>query len=282
MTYTLSLVAAAGCALCNGVAAILQKMSADNEATVSGLDAGLLLRLVKNTPYVLGLVLDILGWILTFLAVRTLPLFLVESIVAANIAVTALIERFVMHRSLPKKSYVTILVMLVGLVLVSLSAAPETSKVLSGAALWSLFVIPFIVALVAIFVARNSSARAATIVAGLGGISFGLTSVASRVFREAHPFWHNVYNPAIIMLVIAGILGIFLFSVALQRAAATIVNASMTATQTLIPSLIGITVLGDSARHGTWYLVVLGTLITTAAAVALSLQYTPASHPHTS
>jgi drug/metabolite transporter (DMT)-like permease len=275
MTYTLSLAAAFGCAVCNGVAAILQKVSADREDNVKGLDAGLMLKLVKDLPYLIGVMLDVSGWILTFIAVRYLPLFLVESIIAANIAVTAIIERFLLRKPLPGTAYITIGFMLLGLVLVAISAAPASAGTLSLAETCVLFVIVAVVILAGAFFAKNSSPRSATILAGLAGISFGLTSVASRVFRPAHPLWHNLYNPYISILIIAGTLGIFLFSVALQRAHATVLNASMTATQTLIPALIGIVLLEDKARAGHWVYVILGTSITTGAAILLALQYNP-------
>jgi drug/metabolite transporter (DMT)-like permease len=276
MTYAVSLTAAFGCAVCNGVAAILQKVSADREQKVTGLDAGLMVKLFQDVPYLAGIILDILGWMLTFIAVRHLPLFLVESIIAANIAVTALIERVVLHKPLPGTSYITIGFMFVGLILVAVSAAPDTARMLTRTEAISLFVLLATVALAGLFTARNASGRAAAVLAALGGIAFGLTSVASRVLTPAHPLWHNIYSPYIIMLILAGILGIFLFSVALQRAHATILIASMTASQTVVPALIGILLLGDSARSGRWSLVIIGTLLTTGSAVLLALGYNPA------
>lgn len=275
MTYAVSLAAAFGCAACNGVAAILQKISADREDTVTKLDARLMLKLIRDVPYVLGIILDVSGWILTFIAVRYLPLFLVESIIAANIAVTALIERFVLHRPLKHAAYALIGSMLAGLIIVAISAAPGPAHALTNTETWGVLAIPIPVALAAFVLAKKPSARAATVLAALGGIAFGLTSVASRIFKLYHPLWHNLYNPYLITLVVAGGLGILLFSTALQRAHATIVNASMTAAQILVPTIIGILFLGDSARHGRWDLVILGMFITTGSAIFLALQYQP-------
>jgi hypothetical protein len=93
--YLFPLLAAFGCSMCNGTAAVLQKISADKEKNVQSLDTGFLLRLAQDKPYIVGVLLDILGWLFTLYAVQNLPLFLVEAVIASNIIVTAFLERFI-------------------------------------------------------------------------------------------------------------------------------------------------------------------------------------------
>src|SRR3954469_23577154 len=83
-----ALVAALGCAVCYGTGSVLEQVGARRERTATSIDPRLLLRLAGQAPYVAGLALDGVGWALSLLALRTLPLFLVQSAVAASIAVT--------------------------------------------------------------------------------------------------------------------------------------------------------------------------------------------------
>ncbi len=66
---------------------------------------------------------------------------------------------------------------------------------------------------------------------------------------------------------------------ALQRAQATVVNATMTSSQTLIPTVVGIVFLGDSARHGLWSLVAVGIVLSVGGVVLLALSHEVAPQP---
>lgn len=257
----LPVVAAFACAVCNGSAAVLQKISADKVQNVKSLDAGLLWRLFQNKPYIFGIGLDLVGWILTLYAVQYLPLFFVESILAASIVVAAILERVTHHKLLPRRAYAAIGIILTGLVLLALAASPERAEPISQSLKLIIVLSAIPLAGLGWLFARRSSNRAALLLAAVGGFSYGITSVIGRIFTFSKPFWHTVYSPLIFGLIASGALGILLFSTALQRAQATTVNAVMTASQTVFPAIIGIAFLGDSARNGLWYLVVCGGLL---------------------
>ncbi|MDL2341479.1 MAG: hypothetical protein QFB87_00155 [Patescibacteria group bacterium] len=256
--YILPLIAALLCAVCNGSAAVLQKISADKEKNVQSLDAGLLWRLAQNKTYLAGIVLDILGWVFTLYAVHYLPLFLVEAIIAANIVFTALLERFVRHQALSRKAYTAISIILAGLVLIALASAPEKAHPISRFIELLILLSPLPIALAGLLLARSKRYIACIGLAALGGLSFGDTSIIGRIFSPSIPLWHTLYSPQVFALIASGTLGVLLFSIALQRAQATIVNATMSASQTLIPALVGIVFLGDRARGGLWYLIFVG------------------------
>ena len=267
------MIAAFACAICNGTAAVLQKISADKEKNVSSLDARLLWRLIQNKPYLVGIVLDFLGWIFTIFAVQYLPLFLVESIVAAGIVVTALIERIFRHQKIRTKSYLAIAVIVVGLILLALASSPEKAEPISNTLRWLIIFAPILVGLVGYVLARSKNYRGAISVAILSGVAFGGTSVIGRIFKLSQPVWHTVYSPLIFSLIISGTLGILLFSIALQRAQATIINATMTTSQTLIPAAIGIIFIGDTARNGMWSYVFFGTFLALGGVAFLALSH---------
>ena len=85
-----------------GVANLLQSVAAANTTSHETLDPKLLVRLARHQTYVLGLLCQVLGFVLAFLARRDLPLFLVQASVAAGLGVTAVLGVLVLHWRLPK------------------------------------------------------------------------------------------------------------------------------------------------------------------------------------
>jgi drug/metabolite transporter (DMT)-like permease len=133
MSASLALVFALGCAVCYGVGSVLEQVGARRERAATSLDPRLLLRLAKQLPYLAGLGLDGVGWVLSLLALRVLPLFLVQSAVAASIAVTAVVARMVLGTRLGRVDAAAIAVIVVGLVLLAVAAAPDASRPVSAA-----------------------------------------------------------------------------------------------------------------------------------------------------
>src|SRR6516164_2580985 len=93
-----SLTAALIAALCYGIASVMQAIAvreASNrphaDAAGGGVDPGLVPRMLRQWRFVASLLLDTLGFIAQLVALQRLPLFAVQAIVAANLAVTALI-----------------------------------------------------------------------------------------------------------------------------------------------------------------------------------------------
>lgn len=267
----LPIVAAIACAVCNGTAAVLQKISADTVKTARSLDAGLLWRLFQNRLYVFGIVLDIFGWLLTLYAVQNLPLFLVESVIAASIVVTALIERVVRHAQLSWQAYSAIGLIIFGLILLAVASSPEKAEPVSETLRIVIALSPLPLFLLGVVAARQKNNRSAFILAAISGLSFGATSVMGRIFDASRPLWHTIYNPLLLGLIVSGTLGVLLFSTALQRGAATTVNATMTASQTIIPAIVGIVFLGDNAKQGLWYMATFGVILALGGVTALAL-----------
>jgi hypothetical protein len=208
-------------------------------------------------------------------AVQYLPLFLVEALIAANIVVTIFIERIFLRGRVGKRIYLATGVILCGLVALAFSATPERADPITSTVKWIIILSPCIVGLLGYVVARSNTYVSTILLAGLSGLAFGQTSVIGRIFVPSHPLWHTVYSPLLLGLAVSGLLGIWLFSTALQRARASIVNAAMTGAQTLIPSVIGIALLGDEPRNGLWFLVILGTALVLSGVSILALRPDP-------
>ena len=78
---------------------------------------------------------------LSIAAVRTLPLFVVQSIVASFLAITAVLGAFTLHMPLRRFDKVGLVVVIGGLVLVGLSAAEDRAVDVSSAERWGVLVV---------------------------------------------------------------------------------------------------------------------------------------------
>jgi hypothetical membrane protein len=176
------------------------------------------------------------------------------------------------HQFIERRSYLAISIILVGLLLLALSSTPERAHSISHTLRWLIIISPLPIAAVGVFLARAKNHKSTIGLAALSGIAFGSTSIIGRIFSFSKPAWHTVYSPLVIAIIASGILGILLFSTALQRLNATAVNATMTASQTLVPAVVGIVFLGDHPRNGLWDVVVLGGLLTLGGVLVLSIK----------
>ena len=270
MPFGLALIAAFGCSLCIGVAAVLEKVSADREARVSSLQIGLLLRLLDDWPYVLGLALDGASFLLTIVAVQNLPLFVAEPVIALNVMITALIERLLFERRLRGVAWVAIVGILAGLSLLALSGGPERARTAAAAVRWTVILLPLGVAGIGAVVATRKGHSATIGLGVLDGVAFGGTAVAGRMLVVPHQFWQILLSPLLWAMLAYGLVGLLLFTIALQRSHASVIGASTTAAQSIVPIVVGIAFLGDTPRNGAWAVAVAGMVLTLAGTLAVA------------
>lgn len=271
MPFGLALLAAFGCSLTSGVAAVLQKVSADQEERATSLRIGLLWRLLDDWPYLLGLGLDGGSFLLTIVAVQNLPLFVAEPIIAINVVITAVIERLAFQRRLRVTAWVAIAGILVGLSLLAVSGAPEKAHTAAVAVRWAVILLPLAVAGIGAVVAGRNHHSATIALGVLDGVAFGGTAIAGRMLVVPHPFWQIVLSPLLWSMAAYGLVGLLLFTIALQRSHASIVAAATTVAQSVVPIVVGIAFLGDSPRDGAWGLAVAGMLLALAGTLAIAL-----------
>ena len=127
-----SLVAAVVAALCYGVASVMQAVAvreASNrsraQASEGGLDAGLVPRMLRQWRFVASMFIDLLGFIAQLVALRRLPLFAVQAMVAANLAVIAVLDAIVFRATPSARERLAVLGVVVGVGLLGSSAGAE-------------------------------------------------------------------------------------------------------------------------------------------------------------
>jgi drug/metabolite transporter (DMT)-like permease len=257
----LAVSAAIGCALCNAFAAILQKVSSDKVGAIKSYNVSVMLRLFRQLPYAAGIVLDLLAGIFTLIAVNRLPLFIVQAIIASCVVLTAFLEQLLLKRKLGRQIYSAAAVALVGLGCLALASHSEKTASVGVPVKDSIVAAPVLLLAVGAIVLKVKSRLSTFVLAGLSGAAFGGVSIIGRLLVYPNPLWMVAKNSLFLALLVYGALGVFFFTTALQRTLATVVNGVMTSAQTLIPLLVGIIFLGDTARNGLWALVWIGCLL---------------------
>src|SRR5260370_3089835 len=114
-----------------GVANLLQSIAAAKTTEHDTLDPKLLMQLARHRVYLAGLLCQIAGFVLAFLARRDLPLFLVQSAMAAGLGVTAILGVVVLKWKLPIAEIGLLVVLCGGLSALVVAAEPHASRQLN-------------------------------------------------------------------------------------------------------------------------------------------------------
>ena len=134
----LALVCALAANVSYGIGTVLQAAGARRTSTSEHLDVMLFARLSRQLPYLAGLGLDAIGFVASIVALRTLPLFVVQAAIAGSVGVTALASVFAFGFRLRASDVRAIGVLIVGLVLLGASAHGEHAAHLSRLGGWLL------------------------------------------------------------------------------------------------------------------------------------------------
>ena len=265
----LGLACALFAALAYGSASVLQGVAAQRAESGAGLDPRLMVRLARSVPYVSGLSLDAAAFLASLVALRTLPLFLVQSAVASSVGVTAIIAAIIGVR-LRGREVVSLVVLGAGLLLLATSALPEQGTPLPLASRWAMLASVVLLALAGAMVARRGGRSSSPALAVLAGLAFTVVAVAARSLSVPSPLWHALADPGLWAIVAHGALGMLLFTTALQRGSLTTAVAVTFAVETVVPASIGLAFLGDTTRPGYAPIAAVGFAFTIAGTLALA------------
>lgn len=264
----LSLAAALGAAIAFGVAAVLQAIGTSRASAPTGADPRLLLLLLRQPMFLGALALDGGGFALHVLALRSLPLFLVQSVVASSVAVTALVAARVFRAALTPAQWGAIAGVCAGLAVLGTSAESLTGTA-TGTPLRLGLLAGVLATAVAGPAATRLPGRAGAVVLGLvGGVDFGIVAVCARVLPGT--VGALLTDLASYVLLLAGLLAFLLYSLAMQRGSVTTTTAALVITQTGIPAVLGVALLGDRVRPGWAVPAVLGFVVALAGTALLS------------
>ena len=253
-----------------GIGTVLQTVGARRATSSQHLDVMLFARLGRQLPYLAGLALDGVGFLASVIALRRLPLFVVQSAIAGSIGVTALAAVFVFGFRLRASDIVAIVVLLVGLALLAVSAGTQEVAHVSHLGGGLLLAGVLVVMLAGVGAARLPDPKGGIALAACAGLGFTGTAIAARTLHIPHHLWHLGAEPVAIALVLYGVLAMLLFATALQRGSITAISAVTFAVETIVPSIIGLALLGDRTRPHFELVAVAGFGFTVGASLVLA------------
>jgi hypothetical protein len=216
--------------------------------------------------------LDFVGFGLGALAARLLPLFLSQTVISANLIITAILSVKLLGIRLTRAEWISVGVVCSALVLLASAAGPEGSGHTPIATHWWLLAISLLLMAGGTVLVRLLGARAAILAGLLSGLGFGALGVGVRVLNGIDPFELGTLltDPALYAILVAGIGGMYLHTVALQIGSVNAATAALVVGETVLPGMIGVWWLGDASRPGFAWLAVTGFVLAVTGAVAVA------------
>jgi hypothetical protein len=204
-----------------------------------------------TVPFLIGFIFDIVGFIATLASARLIPLFLSQTIISARLVATALLAMVVLKVGLSTRDSIAGAVVVFSLILLAVSAGREGADDMWWMH-WAVLVAGLGLFGLGLVVMRTMRRHIAAATGLIAGAVFGVMAVASRILDGVSPFEPGVLftDPALYALLLSGMGGFYLFTVALQTGSVNGAAAALVVGQTVLPGAVGLIFLGDLVRDG--------------------------------
>ncbi|WP_242641020.1 hypothetical protein [Streptomyces kasugaensis] len=281
----IGLLTAVAASVCYGTGSVLQavgsRKSARREAAAAsttgvtqhgGPSLSSTAKAAVTWEFMVGTILDFIGFGLGALAARLLPLFLSQTVISANLVITAVLSIKLLGIRLTRPEWTSIAVVCSALVLLATAAGPEGGGNTPITTHWWLLAASVLLIGGGILIVRLLGGRAAILAGLLSGLGFGALGVGVRVLNGVDPFHLSSFlgDPALYAILVAGIGGMYLHTVALQIGSVNGATAALVVGETVVPGILGVLWLGDASRPGFAWVAILGFLVAVAGAVAVA------------
>ncbi|MEO9013896.1 MAG: hypothetical protein ABI275_01095 [Terrimesophilobacter sp.] len=237
---------------------------------------------VLTSAFIAGMALDVLGFAGSVVSARLIPLFLSQTIISANLVVTAVLGIAVLRVRLHHRDWAAIATVIVSLCVLGFTAGHRGAPTSNMGMHWGLLVASLTILAAGVVLIRLLGARAAVPAGLIAGLVFGSTAIAVRVLDGVDPLRFDLLlkDPALWTIAIAGLGGFYLFTVALQLGSVNGAVAALIVGETVVPGIIGVVLLGDTAQRGLGWLVTVAFVGAVGGAVAVAI-LGAADHAHT-
>jgi drug/metabolite transporter (DMT)-like permease len=261
--------AALAAAVLFGSASIVQATAVRRIPRSAGLSTRLVVELLGQPLFLIAMAMNLVGFSLHLVALRSIPLFLAQSGIAASLAVTALLAVRVHDDRLERADWVAVAGTCVGLALLAASSGSVGDETASGTFIVGLYAGLTVLATGGFLASRMQGAVSTELLGLLAGFGFAGVSVSARVLPGLAPAT-VVAAPSAYALAISGALAFLLYSVALQRGSVTGATAPMIVSQTVTPAAVGVLLLHDGIRPGWLPIAAIGFVVTGLGALQLA------------
>jgi drug/metabolite transporter (DMT)-like permease len=263
--YVLAVLGAIG----SGAGSVLESLGVRKAGAYGG-NRSDLSKVARQPIYWIGILVDIAGFFSAAVALHRLPLFLVQSVLAFSVGITALISR-AMGISMPKPGWWALGFSAVGLVTLGLSAQPGPAEPLPAVWRVGLLFVAVVVGVIVLFAPRISRPSLRTVATAFGaGLGFAAVAISARTLPPVHELADVLGEPAAWAIVVNGFVAMIAFARALQLGSATAVSAVLFTTNTVVPATIGFLVLDDRIREGFVAAAAIGFILAIGGAVTVA------------
>lgn len=235
MTLVAWVCAVAGC-VGYGVASVLQSVGA---ARASGP------AVMLQPLYVVGLVCDGLAWAVSLVALRVLPLFVVQSVLAGSVAVTVVLAWKVLGTRLRPRDGVAIGVMAVALGALA-AAFPASGAPAHRTTAWLLVALAVLLVATAASYARGGS----VLLAALAGAAFAGAAVGARAADLSGGAGGILAEPVVWAVLGFAALGTLAYARSLEHGDVGPATAVLWSVEAVLAGAAGVVALGDAVRPG--------------------------------
>jgi drug/metabolite transporter (DMT)-like permease len=218
--------------------------------------------------YAAGLTLDLLGWAMSAYALRYLPVFAVQAIVATQVALTVVGAHLLGTARAGRVQLLAAAASVAGLAIVAASGRTGDSAV-DTATVDIVLVVVLAVLVIGIPPALRS--RRAAGCAAIAGLAFGAVAVAVRSLHQRIGDLGQLLRevPAYGVPVFAA-LGAVMFAMALRRGGSSAVAAIVVGVEMFAAGALGMALLGDGIRAGWSVPCVLGACVAVGGLTVLA------------
>ena len=222
--------------------------------------------------FILGTILDVVGFALGAVAARMLPLFLSQTVISANLVVTAVLSIKLLGIRLKRPEWASITVLCAALVLLAVASGPQGGHYADRSFHWWLLIVTAALIVGGGLLVRRMGSSGAIVAGLLSGLGFGALGVGVRILDGIDPLdlGRMLTDPALYAILIGGIGGMYVHTVALQIGSVNGATAALVIGETVVPGAAGVMWLGDSSKAGLGWLAICGFVIAVVAAVAVA------------
>jgi hypothetical protein len=277
-----SLLALALSTLAYGMASYLQGLGVARAGGGRSPGVARTLRGLVSAPFVAGMGLDLVGVGLGSVALRELPLFLVQAAGVASVGVTALLAALAGQETDRLRLARGLLAGTAGCALLTLAAQPAPAQPLPGAAQLALGLGIPLAAVLALAAAGRTPRGGGLALTAVAGLAFAGVGLCLR--GTAGASGGVTVSLGLACAVLLGACGTVLFAVALERTPVTVASGVLAFTELVVPAAVGLAVLGDRVRDGFLPVALAGCALVALALVELTAAETgggeaEAEHP---
>ncbi|WP_067778599.1 hypothetical protein [Actinomyces vulturis] len=219
---------------------------------------------VRHPAYLLGMLCDGGAWAISLVAMATMPLFAVQSILASSLALTAVFVSVLMRIRLRLRDIVCMVVLIPALGMIA-SSAKESSAHPPSYFVAVMAVAAAVVGIISLlFYAKGPSWLGAT----LGGVGFSGAALCARAVEgllDFHDLWTQICGgmggvfhvlgilasePLIWTMGVFSLVGVLLYARAMEVGSPVGATAILWAVEVIIPTVAGVILLGDEIGAG--------------------------------